>query len=752
MSAAIRFAIAAVALATSASAWSQANMTWNYGYDAQGNPKTVTDPNGNVTTTSYDTLQRRIQILRPPPVSGAASPRIGLTYDGQGNVLTVQDPRNLTTTYGPDGLANVKTQASPDTGSSSATYDSAGNLKTKTDARGKTTTYVYDILNRVTSISYPTGTGTTYEYDGGASPYAGSIGKLTRMTDESGVTTFGYDALGRLTSRSVTSSGPALVLLFSWGTTGASTDKVTSVTYPSGAVIGYGYDAAGRVQSITASGMSVLSNVTYNADNQVKGWTWGNGVAYTRTYDGYGRLSSFPLGNPSGSGMAAGVTRTLTYDNAARITGFTHSNGLGNQTMTYDSLDRLTGHVTPTKTLAYAYDATGNRTSMTIGSTTYTNALSASSNRFSSVQLPVGGGTQTYDAAGGLVADGSTSFAYGDRGRMISATAAGVTTGYTYNGLEQRISKGGASPKYFAYDDSGKNVGAYDAGLNIAYETVYLGNTPVAVLKQVGARSGQTVQLAINNAYADQIDTVRVITRGSDEVILWRWDAAEAFGNDLPQQDPSGVGAFVFDQRMPGQVYDTETGNFQNVNRDYRATTGSYVQSDPIGLAGGINTYAYVGGNPLSYADPRGLNPMDAIADRVAGIPYGRPGDQYPTTFTLTKRGICDGSTDRMCAAGMAAAGLPGPYFGATKTYSAACIVGVGVGVKLGGLVAGNAVANQVPGAAARLGLGLRAMSLVTRGVAVFTSPATAAVTLSFAIDPLLEHCEVQQPLVCEPK
>jgi len=133
------------------------------------------------------------------------------------------------------------------------------------------------------------------------------------------------------------------------------------------------------------------------------------------------------------------------------------------------------------------------------------------------------------------------------------------------------------------------------------------GDTPVAVLKQVGARTGPTAQLSINNAYADQIDTVRVITRGSDEVVLWRWDAAEAFGNSLPQQDPSGLGAFVFDHRMPGQIYDAETGNFQNANRDYRASTGSYAQNDPIGLAGGINPYAYVGGQPTRFSDPLGL-------------------------------------------------------------------------------------------------------------------------------------------------
>jgi RHS repeat-associated protein len=115
--------------------------------------------------------------------------------------------------------------------------------------------------------------------------------------------------------------------------------------------------------------------------------------------------------------------------------------------------------------------------------------------------------------------------------------------------------------------------------------------------------TGQASQ--IYYVHNDQINTPRTITDSSGRVV-WEWKG-DAFGAMPPNENPSNLGSFTFNQRMPGQYYDRETNLFYNYFRDYDPAIGRYVQSDPIGLAGGINTFTYVEGNPLSFIDPEGL-------------------------------------------------------------------------------------------------------------------------------------------------
>jgi RHS repeat-associated protein len=240
------------------------------------------------------------------------------------------------------------------------------------------------------------------------------------------------------------------------------------------------------------------------------------------------------------------------------------------------------------------------------------------SNRLTQIQDVGGTANVLYDAAGHITSDGVNSFTYTDRGRMSSATNAGGTVNYLYNGLNQRVYKSGPTAlvptgaAYYAYDEQGQLLGEYDATGAPIYETIYLGSLPVGVMKQTGSAATGDIAVSLYNLHADHIATPRIITR-QDQTIVWRWDTAEAFGATMPDQDPSGLGSFVFNQRFPGQVFDAETGLFQNWNREYNARLGRYIQSDPIGLEGGINTFGYVEGNPLSLVDPEGLAPTKAV-------------------------------------------------------------------------------------------------------------------------------------------
>jgi RHS repeat-associated protein len=313
-----------------------------------------------------------------------------------------------------------------------------------------------------------------------------------------------------------------------------------------------------------------------------------------RTYDEDGNLDQLD---------SAGL-RTYAQDDAFRITGITDTvSSALSWTLGYDSLDRLTSASRTGQSQSFTYDANGNRLTQG-GSSSSTYTVSSTSNRLSSIS---GALTRTYgyDAAGNTTSYGAFTFGYSDAGRLTSVSGS-ATASYQHNALGQRVKKTvSGSSTYFVYDEAGHLIGEYDGSGNLIQETVWLGDIPVATLRPNGG------SISIFYIHTDHLSTPRRISRPSDNVIVWRWDS-DPFGTDAANQDPDGDStAFAYQLRFPGQYFDAETGLSYNYFRNYDPAIGRYVESDPIGLAAGPNTYAYVESRPLATIDPFGLQAFD---------------------------------------------------------------------------------------------------------------------------------------------
>jgi len=598
----------------------------NYEYDAQGNPtKTVQAPGvtgfGFATQGSYDALSRQ---------KDSTDAKSGVTqfgYNGRADLTQVTDPRSLVTQYPRNGLGDTTAVVSPDTGTASQTYDAAGNLATRTDSRGVLATYSYDALGRPTGLVYSqsgqTSQSFTNVYDQTGTGFANGIGRLTSTTHPTGTTQYSYDAQGRVLSdtqtiNAATGANTAAIgktVTYSYDAAG----NVTSLLYPSGRKLTVTYtngqpSALALGKDVATTPVNLITQIQFSPFGGPQSWLWqlASGTqSYTRVLDATGRLVRYPLG---------GFVRDIAYDAADRITGYTHyesATGTAtaaasalNQSFGYDELGRVTSVTTATASWSLGYDANGNRSSATLNASTSAYTTAATSNRLASMSNPAR--TFGYDAAGNTTSD-STNYtsSYNLAGRMATLTKSGTTTTYSYDGQGRRVRKfisagtgaGAGSTILFVYDQAGHLLGEYNSAGTALREYVWLGDTPVAMFTPDTVATNPP---KIYFIHADHLDTPRVVV-DTNNAIRWRW-MAEPFGTTAPETNPQGLGAFTQNLRFPGQYADSESGLNYNWNRSYDAGIGRYTQSDPIGLAGGINTYQYVGSDPVGNFDPMGLS------------------------------------------------------------------------------------------------------------------------------------------------
>jgi RHS repeat-associated protein len=194
---------------------------------------------------------------------------------------------------------------------------------------------------------------------------------------------------------------------------------------------------------------------------------------------------------------------------------------------------------------------------------------------------------------------------------------------FSVNGLGQRVGKSvsGGTDRRFVYDESGRLIGEYKWALSnslwnpwpVWREYIWLDDRIVGVIDETGT---------VNEVYTDHLGTPRAVLSPSGQT-LWEWGFDKnAFGDRAADSSPSGGASFEFNLRFPGQYFDAETGLHYNYFRDYEPQTGRYVQSDPIGLVGGLATYQYAYASPLIFQDRFGLDPEMDPFDRLPASPF----------------------------------------------------------------------------------------------------------------------------------
>ena len=564
-----------------------------YTYNKNGHRTSATDPLSNVRNYAYDALGRMNQF------TDAESGVTAYVYNTADQLVSVTDPLSVTTNYTYDGFGNLLTESNPDTGQTTHTYDLAGNRITRTDANSVTTTYSYDALNRVTGLSFPDSTqNIVLTYDLGAA----GLGSMTGMTDPSGSYQFTYDLRGNMTQDSRTILGVNYVTSYAYDADG----KLASITYPSGRLVEYLRDTAGKVTTVRTGGTQiVVDNITHLPYGPVNSFGHGNGVAVTRTYNQDYLLTALTAGSL--------VNLSYTHDNAGIITGITDNLVPGNsQTFGYDGLYQLTSATGVYGSLAYTYDAAGNRLSKNHNGSVDTYALSTGSNKLTSI---TGANPETfgYDSAGSVTSRANTTFDYNQNKRMIRATVGGSwITDYVVNGLGQRVIKTQSTTvTVYHYNTYGQLIAETDDTGTLRKEYIYLDAELVGVVD-----NGNLYHAQVNQRLEP------IIVSNASGVAVWK-SSSLPFGQATVDEDPDGDSVlFSLNKRLLGQYYDSETSQHYNYFRDYLPIIGRYIQNDPIGLKGGINRYVYALNSPIVLFDPYGLK-VSLVGRPLAGKGYG---------------------------------------------------------------------------------------------------------------------------------
>lgn len=564
-----------------------------YGYDANGNRRLITDPKVQTTQTLFDALNRGYQTT--DPISGVTQ----TIYLPSNHLRQITSPNGSQANFSIDGLGLVLIETLPDRQSRSATYDTAGNQLTLSGSGGFLQTRSYDALNRVTSVNYPnSGENIQYVWDG-AQGCSYGVGRLCAVTDVAGSTTYAYDARGNLVSKTRTEAGHTYTTSFGRD----AADRLSSVSAPTGQVVSIGRDADGVVEQLTADAegqpqLKLVDQVEVDAAGNTVSLLLGNGATITRTHAEDGRLLE-QLGSPPLANL------TLGYDANGNLISRTLAGA--NATFGYDALDRVVSEAGPAVNQSFTYDGNDNRLSDASGVKTYR----SNSDRL----LTVNGQSVTYDPSGNQLQARGLNLTWNQAGQLASVSQGSTllaTYFYDERGLRSRKVTTAAAPQgartvVYHYDEQAQLIAETAADGAPLRTYVWRDGSPQAVIEHDGANK-RVLYLEVDHVGSP------VAARSQGGQVVWKWDA-DAFGNAQPNHDPDGDGtAVTINLRYPGQYFDVESGLHYNWNRYYDPSLGRYVSSDPIGFAGGTNTFSYANQNPQRFTDMEGLCPVCLVA------------------------------------------------------------------------------------------------------------------------------------------